>query len=167
MKKIIIIGIITVFVGSLTYAQQQPTSTIPYQSSDSMMITVVLRHIQENPVDTIQTRVMKQKFYEKLSQSRSRILSWNVVMGIGQIITLRTKAENIREINQVFESGAWGGFTTEFYLTYDFLPIYPVMQEREEKAARKRIIQRRFFASTPNRKLWKLVLIINQKNDIK
>lgn len=115
-------------------AQDQPS--IVYKANDSVMVTVVLRHIQENPVDSIQARVMKQKFYEKLSKSHARILSWNVVMGIGQIITMRFKPEYTREVNQVFESGAWGGFKTEFYPSYDFLPIYPVMLEKEKKIKR-------------------------------
>lgn len=111
----------------------QNQSTIPYKANDSVMVTTILRHLQENPVDSIQARVMKQKFYQKLNKSHARIVSWNVVMGIGQIITLRFKPEYTREVNQVFESGAWGGFKTEFYPSYDFLPIYPVMLEKEKK----------------------------------
>lgn len=135
MKKSFILFIITALVCTFSFAQEQ--SAIPYQANDSMMVTVVLRHFQENPVDTIQTRIMEQKFYEKISQSHARILSWNVVMGIGQIITLRFRPEYTREINHVFESGAWGGFKTEFYPTYDFLPVYPVMLEKEKKLHQK------------------------------
>ncbi len=126
--------ILLMSMGLPLLAQNQ--STIPYKANDSVMVTVVLRHLQENPVDSIQTRVMKQKFYQKLSKSHSRIVSWNVVMGIGQIITLRFKPEYTREVNQVFESGAWGGFKTEFYPSYDFLPIYPVMLEKEKKMSK-------------------------------
>ncbi|GEJ44329.1 hypothetical protein CRS_09370 [Chryseobacterium sp. ON_d1] len=114
----------------------QNQSSIPYKANDSMMVTVILRHMQENPVDTIQARVMKQKFYQKLNKSHAHIISWNVVMGIGQIITLRFKPEYTREVNQVFESGAWGGFKTEFYPSYDFLPVYPVMLEKEKKMSK-------------------------------
>ena len=121
-------------IGLPLLAQNQ--STIPYKGNDSVMVTVVLRHLQENPVDSIQARVMKQKFYQKLNKSHSRIVSWNVVMGIGQIITLRFKPEYTREVNQVFESGVWGGFKTEFYPSYDFLPIYPVMLEKEKKISK-------------------------------
>ena len=126
--------ILLMSMGLPLLAQNQ--SSIPYKANDSVMVTVVLRHLQENPVDSIQTRVMKQKFYQKLSKSHSRIVSWNVVMGIGQIITLRFKPEYTREVNQVFESGAWGGFKTEFYPSYDFLPIYPVMLEKEKKMSK-------------------------------
>ncbi|WP_318845604.1 hypothetical protein [Chryseobacterium sp. JV558] len=133
MMKIFLICIL-MSMGLPLLAQNQ--STIPYKANDSVMVTVVLRHLQENPVDSIQARVMKQKFYQKLNKSHSRIVSWNVVMGIGQIITLRFKLEYTREVNQVFESGAWGGFKTEFYPSYDFLPIYPVMLEKEKKISK-------------------------------
>jgi len=133
MKKFVLflaISLISIF----SFAQKPASGRGPYYiDNDSMMVTVFLRHQQENPVDSIQGRVMKQKFYEKLSQSHARVLSWNVVMGIGQIITLRFKPEYVREVNQVFESGAWGGFNTEFYPTYDFIPIYPKMLEKEEQ----------------------------------
>ncbi len=126
--------IVVITMGQPLIAQNQ--SSIPYKANDSMMVTVMLRHMQENPVDTIQIRVMKQKFYQKLNKSHARIISWNVVMGIGQIITLRFKPEYTREVNQVFESGAWGGFKTEFYPSYDFLPVYPVMLEKEKKMSK-------------------------------
>ncbi|WP_202980632.1 hypothetical protein [Chryseobacterium viscerum] len=131
MMKHFLTLILFMSMGLPLLAQNQ--STIPYKANDSVMVTTILRHLQENPVDSIQARVMKQKFYQKLNKSHARIVSWNVVMGIGQIITLRFKPEYTREVNQVFESGAWGGFKTEFYPSYDFLPIYPVMLEKEKK----------------------------------
>lgn len=133
MKKFMTL-ILLISMGLPLMAQNQ--SAIPYKANDSVMVTVILRHMQENPVDSIQARVMKQKFYQKLNKSHTRIVSWNVVMGIGQIITLRFKPEYTREVNQVFESGAWGGFKTEFYPSYDFLPVYPVMLEKEKKLSK-------------------------------
>ncbi|RKE81782.1 MULTISPECIES: hypothetical protein [Chryseobacterium] len=134
MMKNFLTLILLISMGSPLMAQNQ--SAIPYKANDSVMVTVILRHMQENPVDSIQARVMKQKFYQKLNKSHTRIVSWNVVMGIGQIITLRFKPEYTREVNQVFESGAWGGFKTEFYPSYDFLPVYPVMLEKEKKLSK-------------------------------
>ncbi|MDH5033080.1 hypothetical protein [Chryseobacterium cucumeris] len=134
MMKNFLTLILLISMGSPLMAQNQ--SAIPYKANDSVMVTVILRHMQENPVDSIQARVMKQKFYQKLNKSHTRIVSWNVVMGIGQIITLIFKPEYTREVNQVFESGAWGGFKTEFYPSYDFLPVYPVMLEKEKKLSK-------------------------------
>lgn len=130
MKKLFSF-LIFIFLGTFIFSQKKDKGNF-YIENDSLMLTVVLRHQQQNPVDSIQGRVMKQKFYQKLNESHARIVSWNVVMGIGQIITLRFKPEYTREVNQVFESGAWGGFSTEFYPSYDFLPIYPKMLSKEK-----------------------------------
>ena len=50
----------------------------------------------------------------------AEIVSWYVMMGIGQVVTLRVPAERLREINRVIEQTAWGGYHTEFYPTYDY-----------------------------------------------
>ena len=48
------------------------------------------------------------------------VVSWYVMMGIGQVVTLRLPASRLREVNRIFESTAWGAYHTEFYPTYDF-----------------------------------------------
>jgi len=49
--------------------------------------------------------------------------SWHVVMGIGQVITLRLPASRLREVNRVLEDTAWGSYRTEFYPTYDYKAV--------------------------------------------
>lgn len=131
MRKIGLVLVITLVTSIGALAQKNAPSSTATQ--DSIMVTVVMRHLQENPVDSIQTKVMRQGFYEKIQKAHAKILSWNVVMGIGQIITLKFEPKDLREINLVFESGAWGGFKTEFYPTYDFMPVYSIMLDRERK----------------------------------
>jgi hypothetical protein len=46
-----------------------------------------------------------------------------VMMGIGQVVTLRVPAERLREVNRAIEQTAWGGFRTEFYPTYDLKAV--------------------------------------------
>lgn len=46
-----------------------------------------------------------------------------VAMGIGQIVTLRLPADELAAVNVELERRAWGTFHTEFYPTYDFLPV--------------------------------------------
>jgi hypothetical protein len=58
------------------------------------------------------------------------VVSWYVMMGIGQVVTLKLPAEQLRAVNLAIEQNAWGAFQTEFYPTYDFRPI------RQEIAAR-------------------------------
>jgi len=119
-----------IYLLTITFCSAQNKNNT--SNNDSIMMTVVLRHQQTNPVEAIQEKVMKQKFYEKLTSSHAKIVSWNVVMGIGQILTLKFSAQYLREVNNVFEKGAWGGFNTEFYPTYDFLPVYPQMLQKEK-----------------------------------
>lgn len=131
MKKVIL------FVWALCMFEvcvaQENTPSSHQSDNDSIMVTVIMRHQQEKPVDTIQQQAMRQHFYQKLSACHAKIESWHVVMGIGQIITLKFTPQYLREVNIVFESGAWGGFNTEFYPTYDFMSIYPKMLEKEKK----------------------------------
>jgi hypothetical protein len=47
------------------------------------------------------------------------VVSWYVMMGLGQVVTLRVPAERLREVHRVLEETAWGGYRTEFYPTYD------------------------------------------------
>ena len=51
------------------------------------------------------------------------MLSWYVLMGIGQVVTLKLPTEKLREVNLAVEQNGWGAFETEFYATYDFAPI--------------------------------------------
>ena len=58
------------------------------------------------------------------------MVSWYVLMGIGQVVTLRFPSERLRDINKLVEGEAWGGFRTEFYATYDFRALYKQMQDK-------------------------------------
>jgi hypothetical protein len=51
------------------------------------------------------------------------IVSWQVLMGIGQVVTLEMPPEKVRQVNLMIETSAWGAFWTEFYPTYDFTPV--------------------------------------------
>jgi hypothetical protein len=50
------------------------------------------------------------------------VVSWYVMMGIGQVVTLRLPASRLREVNRILENSAWGSYHTEFYPTYDYKP---------------------------------------------
>jgi hypothetical protein len=52
------------------------------------------------------------------------------MMGIGQVVTVKIPASELRNLNIAVEKSVWGAFSTEFYPTYD---LYPVIQEAKEK----------------------------------
>jgi hypothetical protein len=91
---------------------------------DSVMITIFLRHQQDKNLDSLQKIQERNKFTEKFPPASARVISWYVMMGIGQVVTVKIPAAELRALNLSIEQGAWGAFTTEFYPTYDFVPVW-------------------------------------------
>lgn len=92
--------------------------------SDSIMVTIFLKHQQDKNLDSLQAIQQKNKFLEMFPPSSARVVSWYVMMGIGQVVTVKLPAAEVRTLNRSIEKGAWGAFNTEFYLTYDFMPVW-------------------------------------------
>ena len=92
-------------------------------------LTVFLRHDESQTLDEINARLKRQGFYENFPPPGVEVLSWQVLMGVGQVVTLRFPAERLREVNRSVEKTAWGGYRTEFYPTYDYRPT--AQKERE------------------------------------
>ena len=90
---------------------------------NAILLTVFLRHDQSRPLAELNEQLAKQGFYKAFPPPGIEVVSWNVVMGIGQIVTLRLPATRLREINRVLEDTAWGAYRTEFYPTYDYKAV--------------------------------------------
>ena len=93
-------------------------------SSDSIMITIFLKHQQDKSLKQIQEIQTQNKFLEMFPPKEARVVSWYVMMGIGQVVTVKLPAKNLRSLNLTIENGAWGAYNTEFYPTYDFVPVW-------------------------------------------
>ena len=99
--------------------------------SDTILLTIFLKHDQSKPLEEINAQLKRQNYYQKFPPAGIEIVSWYVMMGIGQVVTLRLPAARLREVNLAIEQSAWGAFRTEFYPTYDFKPI--AEQSRKQK----------------------------------
>ncbi len=111
---------------------QQTAPTGGEQAAGQMMLTIFLKHDQSRPLADINAQLAKQKFYETFPPQGVEVVSWYVMMGIGQVVTLRFPAERLREVNRAIETTAWGPYRTEFYPTYDYKPL--ALQERKTRA---------------------------------
>ena len=107
---------------SLPAAQEGP-------NKGSMMLTIFLRHDESKTLDDINAQLARQHYPERFPPKGVEIVSWYVMMGIGQVVTLRLPAERLREINRAIEQTAWGPYRTEFYPTYDYKPT--ALEERK------------------------------------
>ena len=106
-------------------AQASPQSAA---STNSIVLTIFLRHDQTKTVDEINEHLEKTGWYDKFPPEGVEVVSWYVMMGIGQVVTLRVPADKPRAVNRVVEQSAWGGYHTEFYPTYDFRPVWDGME---------------------------------------
>ena len=119
MKSIALL-IICLILGSIAHAQQ---------SQDSVMITIFLKHQEDKNLDSIQVIQKKNHFSELFPPKSARVVSWYVMMGVGQVVTVKIPASELRTLNLSIEKGAWGAFNTEFYPTYDYMPVWKSMQK--------------------------------------
>jgi hypothetical protein len=92
-------------------------------SEESMLLTVFLKHDQSKPLGEINAELKKNGYYDKFPPEGVEIVSWYVVMGIGQIATLRFPVSRLREVNRILEDTAWGAYRTEFFPTYDYKSV--------------------------------------------
>jgi len=99
-----------------------------------MLLTVFLRHDQSRNLAEINDQLWRNGYFEQFPPEGVEVLSWYVVLGIGQVVTLRFPAERLRAVNAALENTAWGPYRTEFYATYD----YRELAERQRKAMRAR-----------------------------
>jgi hypothetical protein len=109
---------------SVANAQTAPADNTASPTPDNaVMITVFLKHDQSRPLSELNAQLEKQGYYKAFPPAGVEVVSWYVVMGIGQVVTLRLPASRLREVNRVLEDKAWGAYRTEFYPTYDYKPI--------------------------------------------
>jgi hypothetical protein len=102
----------------------QTSAQSPHQSQaaekGTFLLTVFLRPDQAQTLEEISERLRSTGYYQKFPPAGLEVVSWYVMMGIGQVVTLRVPAERLREVNRAIEETAWGGYRTEFYPTYDY-----------------------------------------------
>ena len=104
-------------------APPPPAGSATATPDNAILLTVFLRHDQSRPLAELNAQLARQGFYKAFPPPGIEVVSWNVVMGIGQIITLRLPATRLREVNRVLEDTAWGAYRTEFYPTYDYRAV--------------------------------------------
>lgn len=100
---------------------------------DDITLTVFLKHDQSQPLSEFQPKLDERGWWENFPPDGVEVLSWNVVMGIGQIATLKMPPSKLQAVNVALEKYAWGVFRTETFPTYDFMKVRERLA-RESKA---------------------------------
>ena len=101
-----------------------PAAAAPQQDDrGKILLTIFLRHDQSETLPEIRAQLERTGFMEAFPPPGVEVVSWYVMMGIGQVVTLRLPASRLREVNRIFENTAWGAYHTEFYPTYDYKAV--------------------------------------------
>ena len=128
MKALLAVVILTLGLGA---AHAQPVQDPDHPGS--FLLTIFLRHDETKTLGEINEHLRQNGWYKNFPPQGVEIVSWYVMMGIGQVVTLRVPADKLREVNRVIENSAWGGYRTEFYPTYDYRQAWED-QKRQENA---------------------------------
>lgn len=78
-------------------AHAQPTTPSAAKDAiatpdNALMLTVFLKHDQSRPLGELKEQLAKQDFYKVFPPAGVEVVSWNITMGIGQVIVLRLPA---------------------------------------------------------------------------
>jgi hypothetical protein len=122
----ILLTVLTVLASAAMFnagSAQTPTNTATPTPDNAVMLTIFLKHDQSRPLAELNAQLEKQGFYKAFPPDGVEVVSWNIVMGVGQVVTLRLPASRLREINRIFETTAWGAYRTEYYATYDYKAV--------------------------------------------
>jgi hypothetical protein len=101
-------------------------------ADNAVMLTVFFKHDQSRPLGELNAQLDRQGFYKAFPPAGIEVVSWYVMMGIGQVVTLRLPASRLREVNRILENTAWGSYHTEFYPTYDYKPVGLASHEKAQ-----------------------------------
>jgi hypothetical protein len=105
------------------------------EASGELLLTIFLKHRQSMNLAEINQKLDQTGFWQKFPPEGAEVVSWYVMMGIGQVVTLRLQAEQLRAVNLAIEQNAWGAFETEFYPTYDFQQVWQGILDRAQRGS--------------------------------
>jgi hypothetical protein len=128
-QSILSLAMLGLLFGAPTAAQQPEPR--PAAADNTFLLTIFLRHDESKTLGEINAQLRRQHYFTSFPPQGIEVVSWYVMMGIGQVVTLRVPANRLRDVNRAIEQTAWGGYRTEFYPTYD----YKALAEEERSKA--------------------------------
>ena len=124
----------TLILAAPAFAQtaSAPPGTAP-AGDGTFLLTIFLKHDESKTLPQINQQLNEQGYFKAFPPPGIEVVSWYVMMGIGQVVTLRVPADRLREVNRAIETTAWGGYRTEFYPTYDYKAAAQKLREEMNK----------------------------------
>jgi hypothetical protein len=113
--------IATAALSTLVAAPTLAQPAAPARTQDQgELLTIFLRQDENKTLSQINAELKQSGFFRCFLPPGIEVVSWYVMMGIGEVVTLNGPPSRLREVNRAIEETAWGGFRPEFYPTYDY-----------------------------------------------
>ena len=137
MTMAVLAGVLAFSSGAAAQTAPSQTASPPAENAaptadNAVMLTVFLKHDQSRPLSELNAQLQRQGYYKAFPPEGVEVVSWYVMMGVGQVVTLRLPASRLREVNRILENTAWGSYRTEFYPTYDYKAIGIAAHEKAQ-----------------------------------
>ncbi len=83
-------------------AAQQPGTDIAEikPPADHILLTIFLKHDQSKTLDEMGKELGASGFWTRFPRAGVEVESWYVMMGIGQVVTLRVPPARLRDVNR-------------------------------------------------------------------
>ncbi len=120
-------------LAALLAAPAVPAQAPREPRQDAILLTIVLRHDQAKTLAEINAHLDRTGFHKDFPPPGVEVVSWYVMMGIGQVVTLRVPPDRLRDVNLVVEKEAWGAYRSDFYPTYDYRPIWEAERKKRSQ----------------------------------
>jgi hypothetical protein len=128
-------GVLGFNSGAAAQTAAAPAETAAPTPDNALMLTIFFKHDQSRPLSELNAELEKQGFYKAFPPAGIEVVSWYVMMGIGQVVTLRLPASRLREVNRIIENSAWGAYHTEYYPTYDYRAVGIASHDKAQTGA--------------------------------
>jgi hypothetical protein len=81
-------------------APPAPAENAAPTADNAILLTIFLKHDQSRPLGELNAQLERQGFYKAFPPPGIEVVSWYVMMGVGQVVTLRLPASRLREVSQ-------------------------------------------------------------------
>ena len=76
----------------VAHGQTPPAGPATPTADNAVLLTIFLKHDQSRPLSELNAQLEKQNYYKTFPPAGVEVVSWYVMMGIGQVVTLRLPA---------------------------------------------------------------------------
>ncbi|MFP4599834.1 MAG: hypothetical protein ACLFVJ_16365 [Persicimonas sp.] len=109
------VGLLVTLPGSSGHSQQ---------SDPDIRVTVVLHQEQNMTVEEIRATFEQNGFHEAFPPEDAVVESWQGVLDLGHVITLRLPAHRVPEVERAIDEREWGKIKPEVHASYDYRPLW-------------------------------------------